>query len=243
MQEGVDDRRRRADVLALAAGHLVAQQDRDGAQLVQRELLEDDLLDLQLVLGVLGGVGQRDHDRLGARVDELTHDVSDVLRVEPRDDLPGRVDALPDRADQASGDERLGALGGRQVLLHRGVESLAVTATAGQRDGVLETVGDDGAHLRALALDERVGAQRGRVAHRVDLRQDGAPVEFGPFAGQVERLVETQCEVVVGGQRLRLDVLVVPDEEAVGEGAADVDGNSFHDYQISLGVNGCGRRP
>ena len=70
VQEGVDDRRRRADVLALAAGHLVAQQDRDGAQLVQRELLEDDLLDLQLVLGVLGGVGQRDHDRLGARVDE-----------------------------------------------------------------------------------------------------------------------------------------------------------------------------
>ena len=49
-----------------------------------RVLLEEDLLDPQLVLGVLGGVGQRDHERLGARVDELTQTFADVLRVEPQ---------------------------------------------------------------------------------------------------------------------------------------------------------------
>ena len=47
-------------------------------------------------------------------------------------------------------------------------------------------------------------------------------------AGVIERLVEALRQVVVGGQRLGLDVAAVPGHEAVGEGAADVDGDPFH---------------
>src|SRR5690606_370514 len=47
--------------------------------------------------------------------------------------------------------------------------------------------------------------------------------------GDFQRGVETERQVLMRRQRLRLDIAVVPDEGAVGEGSADVDRYAAHD--------------
>ena len=84
------------------------------------------------------------------------------------------------------------------------------------------------ADARPLALDQRVGAERGRVAHRIHLRQQRGYANLELLARIGERLVEAERQVVVCRERLALDVPVVPDDEAVGEGAADIHGYAFH---------------
>ena len=103
VKKAVHDSGRGAHVLTLATGHLVSQQDGDRAELMRRVLLQDDFQDPQLMLGVLRGVGQRDHQRLSAVVDELTDHLAHVVVLERDDDLAGGVDALLDRADQLAG--------------------------------------------------------------------------------------------------------------------------------------------
>ena len=228
VQEAVDDRRGGPDVLALAAGHLVPQQHRDGTEFVGRVLLEDELEDPQLVFGVLGRIDQGHDDGFCAVVDEFAHRLTDVVLVEGHHDLARGVDPLAHRADELAMDQRFGALRGRQVLLHGRIEALAVAAAARQRNRVLEAVGDEGPHPGAFALDERVRPEGGRIANGVDAGENLFAIEVCAAACEVEGLVEAQGEVVMSRQRLGLDVLVVPDEEAIGEGAADVDGDAFH---------------
>ena len=80
-----DDRRDGADILALAARHLVRQQHRDGTKLVRRILLQKDLLHPQFVRRVLDRVRETDNDRLGARVDECPQGRAHIILVEFED--------------------------------------------------------------------------------------------------------------------------------------------------------------
>ena len=228
VQKGVDDGGHGPHIFALTPRHLAAEQHRDGSELVRGVFIEDDFQDALLVHRVLGGIGQRNDDGLGSVVDELAYLGTNVVVPERHEHLAHRINAFLHRADETARHERVGTLGIRHVTLLDPVESLAVTASAGQRDGVLEAVGDDRRDARPLALDQGVGTEGCRVAHRVDLSQCSVAADTGPFAGPVKGLVEAEGEVVVGGERLRFDVHVVPDEETIAECAADVYGNTFH---------------
>ena len=157
VQEGIHDGGRGAHVLALATGHLTAQQHRDGAQLVSGVLVQDDLQDSFLVGRVLGGVGQRHDDRLGALVDKLTNLLAHVVIHDGHQHLAHRVDPFLDRADQLARHQWLRSLGIGHVALPDGVQPLAVPTPAGERDRVLKTVGHQSCDPRALALDQGVG--------------------------------------------------------------------------------------
>ena len=228
VQEAVDDRRGSAHVLALAPGQLMAEQHRDRPELVRRVLGQEDLLDSEFVHRVLDRVGEADHQRLGTRVDEFPQGPPDVLAVKLQQDGAAEVHALADRADQGLRHERVGPGTAGHVVLGQLVQALAVAPAARQRDRGLEPGGDDGPHLGSAPLDQRVRAQSGRVPYRVNLSQHVVAPQAQGEAGVIERLVEAQGQVVVGGERLGLDVAAVPRYEAVGEGAADVNGYAFH---------------
>ncbi len=129
-------------------------------------------------------------------------------------------------------DQRCGPLGVGQVLLTEVVQSLAVATGAAERHGGLESGGDQHADLRTLVLDQRVGPQRGGVTNRVDLGQDRLEFEAQNLVGLAQRLIEAKCQVVVGGERLGLDVLAIPDHKTIGERATDVNGYASHFYSL-----------
>jgi hypothetical protein len=239
VQEAVDDGRGGAHVFAFAPGQLMAEQHRDRAQLMGRVLGQEDLLHPQFVRWVLGRVGEADHERLGARVDDRTQRLPDVLGGEVHEHGAGVVDAFPHGADQGLRHQRVGTGAAGHVVLGQLVQAFSVAPAARQRDGGLEPGGHDDADLRAAPFDQRVRAQGGGVANRVDLAEHVVAPQVQGGAGVVERLVEALRQVVVGGQRLGLDVAVFPGHEAVGEGAADVDRDPFH---VMLPLRGRRRR-
>jgi hypothetical protein len=230
VQEGVHDRRHRARVFALAAGDLVAQQQRNRAEQMARIFLEENLTHAQFVGRVDDAVGEGDHQRFGAGVDQFTNALTHVVLVELPENLAEIVDALAHFANHLDRHDRLGALRVRDVDLAFFRQAFAVAACARQRNRALEAGGHQRADARALALDQRIGAERGRVTHRIHLRQQRSDFDFQLFAGIGQRLVEAEREVVMRGQRLALDVAIAPADEAIGEGAADVYGNSFHGF-------------
>ena len=107
VQETVHDGRGGAHVLALAAGQLVAEQHRDGAQLVCRVLGQEHLLHPQFVRRVLDRVGEADHQRLGPGVNEFAQRLPDVFPAELHQDGAAVVDSFGDRADQRLRDQRV----------------------------------------------------------------------------------------------------------------------------------------
>ena len=152
VQEGVDDGRRRAHVLALAPGQLMDEQHRDRAELVRRVLGSRKISwTRQFVSGFSHRVGQAHHQRLGARVDQLAQRQPDVVLVERQQDRAGVVDPLATDRISRLRDERVRAGPAGHVVLGQLVQPLAVAAAAGQRDRRLEPGGDDRADLRALA--------------------------------------------------------------------------------------------
>ncbi|MPM00211.1 hypothetical protein SDC9_46434 [bioreactor metagenome] len=239
MQVAVDDRRGGTDVFALPARDLVRQDHRDRAQQMRGVFLKHDLLDALLVGGVHHRVHQRHDDDLGAAVDKLTQLAADVFLVEAHHQLALEIEPLADAADHVRLDQRVGTLGIRQVLLAHVVQPLAIAAGAAERHGGLVARGDQHADLRALVLDQRIGAERGGIAHRVHLLQDVLEFKIENLAGLAQRLVEPHREVVVRGQCLGLDIAPTPDDEAVGEGAADINGNAFHALSLCIGSGGC----
>ncbi len=172
VQEGVDDRRRGTGIFALAAAHLVGQHDGRGAEKMPRELIADDFLDKQLVLGLHHRVHQRDDEDLDAVVDELADAIAHVFRVDGHDDLAGFGDALANADDHLNGHERRGALRHRQVAAETVRQALAITAAAAQRHHRLEAGGDNEADAGAAALDQRVGTERRCVADAVHFAHD-----------------------------------------------------------------------
>src|SRR5664280_1551309 len=89
-------------------------------------------------------------------------------------------------------------------------------------------MGDQSRDPGAFALDQGVGSQGGGITDRVDLTQGRIAIHPGLLAGTIQGLVEPERQVVVGGQCLGLDIEIVPNEETIAEGAADVNGDAFH---------------
>lgn len=228
MQIAVDDRRRRPDVFAFAAGDLMRQNDRNRAEQVRRIFLQEDFLNAQFVRRIDDAVDESDDDDLGAEIDQVTDLPAHVVLVEAHDQLAGEIDPLAHAADHMRLDQRIRALRVGHILLAEIVQALAVTAGARQGHGRLVAGGDQHSDLRALMLDQRIGAERGGVTHGIDLGENVVQVDAERIAGFAERLVEAHGEIVMRRERLGLDVFLVPDDEAVGERATDIDGNAFH---------------
>src|SRR5271165_2578056 len=107
-------------------------------------------------------------------------------------------------------------------------QAFAVAARAREWNGALESGRHERTDARTLAFDQRVRSERRRVAHRVHLRQQGGRLQTKLFARVHQRVVEALCKVVMRGQRLAFDIVVVPDDETVGKSAADIHRDSFH---------------
>ena len=231
VQEGVHDRRLGAGILALPPGHLVRQQERHRAEQVAGIILEEDFPRAEFVRRVDDGIGEHDDQRLGTGIDQRRDLRAQMRFVERQEGVAGIVDALAHLADHRDRHDRLGAVGVGDVLLARLVEAFAVAAAARQRDRRLEPRRHQRADARALALDQRIGAERRRVAHRIDAAQHVADrlAQLGAARGQ--RPVEAEREIMVGGQRLAADADTVPDDEGVGERAADIDRDAAHQWR------------
>src|SRR3546814_3112337 len=68
----------------------------------------------------------------------------------------------------------------------------------------------------------------GRIANRINLRQQFPLADAKFEACRVQRFIETKREILMRGQRLAFDIALIPSDETIGEGAADIYGNAFH---------------
>ena len=228
VQEGIHDGGTGADVFTLAARDLVREQHRHRAQHVLGIVFEKDALDRQFVRGIDHPVGQRHDDGLGAFIEQVANLEPDILFIERHQNFAGVVDAFAHVADHLDRHQRHRAPRVGQIALVGDRMPFAIGPTATDGHHAAETGRGEQADLGPLELDQRVGAERGGVTHRVDRRQQFGALDADLGTGSIERLVKTQRQVMFGGQRLGFNVVVVPDHETVGEGAADIYGYSFH---------------
>ncbi len=228
VQVGIENRRHGAGVFALAAGHAVRQHDGNRAQQMARVFLQNDPLDLFFVRRIDHRVHQRHHEGLGAAIHQLAHRGADILRIHRKNHIATEIDALVDALDHGARHDGHRPGRGRQILLLGIAEAVAVAPRPHQGNRELEARGGEQADARTLALDQRVGAERGGVAHRIHLGQHQLDFEAELAAGILQRRHETGRQVVVGGERLALGAALAPDQKAVGEGPADIDADPLH---------------
>src|SRR3546814_7324946 len=81
----------------------------------------------------------------------------------------------------------------------------------------------------------------GRIANRINLRQQFPLADAKFEACRVQRFIETKREILMRGQRLAFDIALIPSDETIGEGAADIYGNAFHGNTLSADARGCVR--
>ena len=168
VQEGIDDGRGAAGILALAARDLMRQQHGHRTQQMRRVFLEENLPHAQLMHGIDDAVGEHDHQSLGTAIDQFTNAGADIILVERPEDLAEIVDTLANFPNHRDRHDRIGPFGVRDIRLLLQGEPLAVAPTSGQRNGVLEPGCDKQADARPLALDQRIGPKRGRISHGID---------------------------------------------------------------------------
>src|ERR1700759_204945 len=145
---------------------------------------------------VFDRVGQHDDDRLRAGVHQGPQGGPDVVLVEVEHSGARVVDALPDRADQALRDQRHRPRAAGQVVTAQLVQAFAVATAPGQRDGRLETRGDQGADPRPAPFDQGVGAEGGRVPDRINIGEHARAVQGQRGTGPVQDLTQTLTTVV-----------------------------------------------
>lgn len=195
---------------------------------------EEDFLHTQLVLGVHHGIGEEDHQRLRSGIHELADPQANVVLVELQERPAEVVDALAHLADHGDGHDRIGTPGVRNVHLLCFGQAFAIAAGAGQRDGALEAGGDEHADARAFALDQRVGAERGGVADGIHRSKEVGHLDAELLAGVGERGVEAERQIMMCRESLACHLLALPGDKAVGESAADVNGNAIHRRDSSI---------
>src|SRR4030095_12889862 len=103
-------------------------------------------------------------------VDEVLDLLADLVLVERDHDASEVVEALTDADDPLGLDQRIRALGGEVAAMLGDRQPVAPLATATDRDDALVAGRGDQPEPGAGALDERVGAQRGRVPDRLRAR-------------------------------------------------------------------------
>ena len=167
-----------------------------------------------MVAGLVGGVHERVEERHGDGADpalaELARSLADVVLLEGSEHRPLVIDALAHGQHIAARHERGGGV-------PVGVEQVGTVRPA-SAEHVPHPLGCHQSGVGAVALDDRVGRDRGAVLERRELlRGYGCLVECIEDALDELRRRRRGLD---GDDFMRL--LVVGDE--VGEGSADVDG-------------------
>ena len=193
-----------------------------------RIFVENDAFDFFLVGRIDHRVDERHDERLAALIDELAHLLADVLVLDRHAHRTLVVDALLDTDDHRDRHQGDWPVGTRQIGLAGLVEAIAVAARAHQRDRGFITRRSHQADARTVALDQRTGAERSGIAHRVDRAQHITHGEIQLSASITERFHEARRQIVMGGERLRFDVIAVVGEKAIGKRTADINTNPPH---------------
>ena len=122
-------------------------------------------------------------------------------------------------------DERL--VGRDEDVVHRGADVLVAAADL---DDVAEPLRGDHSGTGAVTVDERVRRQRRAVDDQLDAAEEVGQVRMPVAGGGLgDGLDEALGRSVGRGVGLELaQVPVVVHDQAVGEGAADVDGDAVH---------------
>ena len=161
----------------------------------------------KLVRGVRVGVDEHDRQRFGALGEERPRRGPHLLRIDLGADLAAREGALADLESQVAIHDR-----GEIAPQTPGVAPVAPA----HLDDVAKTPRRDQADAGALALEERIGADRRAVHDRGERRDLSSGAQ--PFQ-EPARLVAAMRRHLGGGEALAAFV----EAEEVGEGAADVD--------------------
>ncbi len=173
-----------------------------------------DFGDALLVGGVRVAVNEANGDGFDAVLVEYREDGVDRLLVEGDENAAAVVESLRDGQPQVPRDQRRGPVDPDVVLL----EAVLV----GHLEGIAVPRGRDQRRACALPLDDGVGGQRGAV-------NDEA---YGPGwdGRRLEDLVDAPQHTLLGGrlgrEHLGRDQAVFDLERHIGEGAADVDGET-----------------
>ena len=195
---------------ALVLAHLRRHLGRERDPEVRQRVLQD-VADPSLVRRVDVGVQEADRGALDTLGGEPGGRGCDRRLVERQDRIARGVEPLGDGETPLPGHQR-------HRLLHVDVVLLE-TALRAHLDGIAETLGGDQRGARALALDHRVGGERGAVDDQRHLvRGDAA---------RLHRLREALAHAFFGRvgcrQHLRREPLSPSLEHDIGEGAADID--------------------
>ena len=166
--------------------------------------------------------------RIAVAVQEADRHRLDGFGPQPRDGVleRGRIErhatALPRRRRSRTPSRRC-ARHQRHRRRHAQVIAILLQAFAHLED-VAMAFGGEHAHLRALALEQRIGRDRGAVDDALGIAQQLAPRRAEPARQLVQPLEQAEPGIRRRGRGLgagRLSVRV--DRHQVGEGAADVD--------------------
>ena len=217
---GVGDRGGEALPLAHLRRDLAGQRDRD-----VRQFLGEDVAHAAFVRGIDEGVQEADGDAFDALALQRGHQGAHGGVVERQQHVALVVQPLRDRQAQMARHQRLGQDDVEVVLV--------VTAFVAHRDDVAKALGRQQRGARALALDHRVGGERGAVDHDADVG--------GRDARGLEDVAHARHHALFRrgwrGQHLGREAPAVVLERKVGEGAADVDGKSSRRHPV-LGTMG-----
>ncbi|MPL89786.1 hypothetical protein SDC9_35828 [bioreactor metagenome] len=223
---GVDQRRHRAGVFARLGRDLGGQRDRHRAEEFLGIFLLDDAADLALMRGVHERPQQADDDALHAAVDQRLQLLAQLVGVEGADHPAVAVKPLGQAHHHVGGDQRLGLADHRHVADLVEGHAVGPAARAADEDRVLEARGGDQPEARPLALDQRVGADRGGIAQRLDLAEEAVRRQTGALAELAQAADQADRQVVMGGGRFGGDQRAIfGDGAQIGKGAADVDAN------------------
>ena len=217
---GIEHGGRSAFVLLGLRVHLV--RHRDG---YARQLLAEDLRRAPLVDAVAIGMQERDRDRADALVAEDGRGPADGRLVQGNEHRTVREHPFRDAEPQPAGHHRLGQADEHVVDV--------VADLPGQLEDVAEAFGREQSGLRALALEDDVGDEGGRVDHLGGPRQ-----QVRDRAGEIGDAAHHRLLGGVRGGQGLLDpdgAVGIVDHGEVGEGAADVDAEAESGSRIRHG--------
>jgi len=207
----------------------VGEDHREAAEVAGRILLLEDFADEQLVLRVDVGVEQTHDEPAHPEVHEVSDALAYFVGRERHQDLAGVGDPLAHGRYLLGWNERLRALGACEVTGHRGRQPVTPLTAAADTHRVGVPHGGDEPQSRPAALDQGVGAQRGRIADGICLREQGVGVGVELRCDVLHGAHEAERQVVMGRERLRGRHAAVASRcEAIGEGAADVNVDLHH---------------
>ena len=198
-------------------------------------MLADHVADPPLVAGVAERPEETDRDRVAPGVDKRADRLLGFHLVQRDDDFAEAVDALGHAADQALRHDRVRLLALGEMNDFGDVARGHAARATHDVDCVFVPLGRDQPDLRALPLDQRVGADGRAVGENRDALAERVERQVEALGCDPHRRKHPVGEVPRGRGGLGGgDVAGAVENDAVGEGAADVDTHEVRTHSFLL---------